>query len=96
MEREIIEKLDYIISILKPAHDIPDIIKIYLQHKTEYDFLDKTTADTYNDFVIFKNVIHDESDISVRMFNDIIKARYNLKITHTTKKGKQLYLWKRN
>ena len=36
MEREIIEKLDYIISILKPAHDIPDIIKIYLQHKYKF------------------------------------------------------------
>ena len=62
----------------------------YLENRDKYDFIDKTTKETYDTYLKKTGDI----DMSITKFNRHIKSKFNLKIIHTNKNNSQVYLWR--
>lgn len=63
----------------------------YLTNKSDLDFIDKSTRDTFN---YYKEITGDDAMNQTR-FNRIIKKHFNLTIKHTFKNKEQIYVWRR-
>lgn len=62
----------------------------YLENRDKYDFIDKTTKETYEDYLKKTGDI----DMSITKFNRHIKSKFGLNIVHTNKDNMQVYIWR--